>query len=337
MEQGQGKLRTRKSNNDFYGSELEKDLLDLDDDDDVEPAKLKPMPQGYNEEQWEIKICIGLDSTLDHEEEQDEFDQLAIENGNDGDRFYMKDVNDYPIDIDSQYEVPSSLKDFTRDPRANHQAAELRIKQDAQAAALSHVSGTMDDEHITSEDAINLKSILKRKDDDQLGDSKSQKRVRFDPDCKDDCDQEPDHVSAVPDYVRNPSRYTHYTFDSSTAMDEEANIQAYMDFHNLLRKSHTMEAEAPWDFSKPVVFTPKKKSTDATMLESDVELERPVGASKKSSPYKVMPIAIAAEDHGAGDVCAMDEDEPETESRGRTSFQRIGRQFRTRTSLELDE
>lgn len=46
--------------------ELEKDLLDLDDDD-VEEEDEKPKPDDYNEEQWEIKNCIGLDSTLDHE------------------------------------------------------------------------------------------------------------------------------------------------------------------------------------------------------------------------------------------------------------------------------
>ncbi|KAM5582134.1 hypothetical protein ABKV19_011040 [Rosa sericea] len=359
------------SKNDFFGNELEKDLLDLDDDDDVEEeeedevveeqsAKPKPMPDDYNEEQWQIKTCIGLDCTLDHEEEEDEFDKVAVGKGNAGDRFYMKDVNDYPIDIDSQYEVPNSLNDFTRDPRANHLAAKIRLQQDAEAARKidslrvsgnTAPSGAIADEFVTSEDAINLKSILKRKNDEQLGSSKSQKRVRFDPECKDDCDEEPDgskdipvkslsgedHVSAVPDYIQNPSRYTHYTFDSSTDMDEEANRQAYMDFRNLLGMSNTTDAEAPRDFSKPVIFTPKKKSTDATMLEIDGELERPVGSSEESAPYRVVPIAIAARDHEDSDVCAMDEDEPEIETSGRTSSQRIGRQFRTRTSLELDE
>ncbi|KAL6139366.1 hypothetical protein ACLB2K_057671 [Fragaria x ananassa] len=357
-----------ESKDDFFGSELEKDLLDLDDGDDVEEeeeeqsAKPTAMPDGYDEEQWQIKNCIGLDPTLDHEEEEDEFDKVAVGKGNIGYRFYMTDVNDYPIDIDSQYEVPNSVEDFIRDPRANHLAAQIRLRQDAEAAAQirlqegaaaagNSASGAIADESITTEDAINLKSILKRKNDEQSGSSKSQKRVRFDPRCKDDCDEEPDgsidlpvkslsgedHVSAVPDYIRNPSSYTHYTFDSSTDMDEEANRQAFMDFRNLLGQSNTMEAEATRDVSKPIIFTPKKKSTDATMLETDGELERPVGASKEFAPYKVMPIAIAAREQEDSDVCAMDEDELETESSVRTSVQRIGHQFRTRTSLELDE
>ncbi|PRQ54350.1 hypothetical protein RchiOBHm_Chr2g0176501 [Rosa chinensis] len=73
------------SKDDFFGNELEKDLLDLDDDDDDDveeeeeedevveeqsakpKPKPKPMPDDYNEEQWQIKTCIGLDCTLDHE------------------------------------------------------------------------------------------------------------------------------------------------------------------------------------------------------------------------------------------------------------------------------
>ncbi|KAK9925588.1 hypothetical protein M0R45_033908 [Rubus argutus] len=384
-DKGSPEPELRPCKDDFFGTELEKDLLDLDDDDDVEEEhegveeqqqlrssstqSAKPMPDDYNEEQWEIKSSIGLDCTLDHEEEEDEFDKVAVGKENAGDRFYMKDVNDYPIDIDSQYEVPNSLKDFTRDPRANHLAAKIRLKQDAEAAAqirlqedaeaarkidslqVSGNSAPSADQFIPSEDAVNLKSILKRKNDNQLGSSKLQKRVRFDPECKDSCDEEPegskdipveslpgeDHVSAVPDYIRNPSRYTHYTFDSATDMDEEANMRSYMDLRNLLGKSNTMEAESPRDFSKPVIFTPKKKSTDATMLEIDGELERPVGASKEFAPCRVMPIAIAASDNEDGDVCAMEEDEPETGSSGRTSLQRTSRQFRTRTSLQLDE
>lgn len=80
-------LEFRPCKDDFFGTGLEKDLLDLDNDDDVEEedegveeqqqlrssstqsAKPmpKPMPDDYNEEQWEIKSSIGLDCTLDHE------------------------------------------------------------------------------------------------------------------------------------------------------------------------------------------------------------------------------------------------------------------------------
>lgn len=90
-DKGSPETELRPCKDDFFGTGLEKDLLDLDNDDDVEEedegveeqqqlrssssqsAKPnhkpmpKPMPDDYNEEQWEIKSSIGLDCTLDHE------------------------------------------------------------------------------------------------------------------------------------------------------------------------------------------------------------------------------------------------------------------------------
>ncbi|PQP91972.1 NAD-dependent protein deacetylase HST1 [Prunus yedoensis var. nudiflora] len=364
-----------------FSNELEKDLLDLDEDVEEEeedeeqhPSESanKHKPDDYNDEEWEIKSSIGLDCTLDYEEEEDGYDKVAVGKENAGDRLYMRDVNDYGIDIGSQEEVPTSFKDFTRDPRANHLAAKIRLQQDAEAAAQIRlqenaetaqkivslrVSGNntpyaIAAEFITSEDATNLKSILKRKTDNQLDPSKSQKRVRFDPNCKSNCHDEgegakdipvqthsnEDHPSGVPDYLRNPSRYTHYTFDSSSDVDEESNKQAYMDFLNLLRKSNSMEPRAEdafVDLSKPVIFIPRKKSTDAIMQENDGELGRLGSARQEFAPCRSTPLAIATEDNE--DVCAMEEDEPETATDGRTSLQRTGRQYRTKTRSELVE
>lgn len=70
-----------RSKNDF-SDDLEKDLLDLDDDDvededegeEEQEASGSPSqpatedkPDGYNEEEWEIKSSIGRDCTLDFE------------------------------------------------------------------------------------------------------------------------------------------------------------------------------------------------------------------------------------------------------------------------------
>ncbi|KAH0969604.1 hypothetical protein GBA52_028530 [Prunus armeniaca] len=187
-----------------FSNELEKDLLDLDEDveeeeedEEQQPSESanKHKPDDYNDEEWEIKSSIGLDCTLDYEEEEDGYDKVAVGKENAGDRLYMKDVNDYGIDIDSQEEVPTSFKDFTRDPRANHLAAKIRLQQDAEAAAQIRLQEDADAaqkivslrvsgnntpyaiaaEIITSEDDTNLKSILKRKTDNQLDPSKSQK------------------------------------------------------------------------------------------------------------------------------------------------------------------
>ncbi|KAM0957799.1 hypothetical protein ACFX2C_023171 [Malus domestica] len=357
-----------RSKNDF-SDDLEKDLLDLDDDvededegEEEQEASGSPSqpatedkPDGYNEEEWEIKSSIGRDCTLDFEEEEDGYDKVAVGKETAGDRLYMRDVNDYGIDIDTQEEVPSSIKDFTRDPRANHLAAKIRLQQDAEAAQKIdslRVSGNGTSFSIAaeniSEDAANLKSILKRKNDNQLDSSKTQKRVRFDSNCKSNEDEDgakdvpvethSNENPPVPDYIRNPSRYTHYTFDSSGDVDEESNKQAYMEFLNLVRKSNSTEPQAEdasVDLSKPVTFIPRKKSSDAIMIENDGESERPGGARRETAACKVMPLAIAAEDNE--DVCAMEEDEPDTAMDGRSSIQRTGRQYRTKTSLGLDE
>ncbi|KAM2858227.1 hypothetical protein COP2_023796 [Malus domestica] len=355
-----------RSKNDF-SDDLEKDLLDLDDDvededegEEEQEASGSPSqpatedkPDGYNEEEWEIKSSIGRDCTLDFEEEEDGYDKVAVGKETAGDRLYMRDVNDYGIDIDTQEEVPSSIKDFTRDPRANHLAAKIRLQQDAEAAQKIdslRVSGNGTSSSIAaeniSEDAANLKSILKRKNDNQLDSSKTQKRVRFDSSCNEDEDGAKDvpvetHSNEnppVPDYIRNPSRYTHYTFDSSGDVDEESNKQAYIEFLNLVRKSNSTEPQAEdasVDLSKPVTFIPRKKSSDAIMIENDGESERPGGDLRETAACKVMPLAIAAEDNE--DVCAMEEDEPDTAMDGRSSIQRTGRQYRTKTSLGLDE
>ncbi|TQD70102.1 hypothetical protein C1H46_044362 [Malus baccata] len=109
-----------KSKNDF-SDDLEEDLLDLDDDledkeeDEEEDASAssssqpatKPKPDDYNEEEWEIKSSIGWDCTLDFEDEEDGYDKVAVGKETAGDRLYMRDVNNYGIDIDTQDEAPT--------------------------------------------------------------------------------------------------------------------------------------------------------------------------------------------------------------------------------------
>lgn len=46
---------------------------------------------------------------------------------------YTNDVNDYETEADEWEELPASFKEREKDPRANHIAAKLRLKEDAEA------------------------------------------------------------------------------------------------------------------------------------------------------------------------------------------------------------
>ncbi|XP_022741321.1 uncharacterized protein LOC111292934 isoform X2 [Durio zibethinus] len=122
-----------------FRAELEKDLDDLDDEDLEEEeacvwSSKGGKPEDYNDEEWEIKSSIGRDRTLDYEEEEDEYDKVAVGREKTRDCLYIKDINDYEIDADSCNMLPTAFKDFSRDPRANNIAAKLRLKEDEEDA-----------------------------------------------------------------------------------------------------------------------------------------------------------------------------------------------------------
>ncbi|PON35513.1 tumor suppressing sub-chromosomal transferable candidate [Parasponia andersonii] len=323
------------------------------------PAK----PDDYNDEEWHVKSSIGLDPTLDYEEEEDEFDKVAVgkdEKPEDG--VYLKEIGDYGIHIDSANELPTCFNQVTKDPRANHSAAKLRLKEDAEAAQKIHSlrvsdqqTAPLEEEEEEEEVPSNPKSILKRKNN-QL-DSKSQKRVRFDPQCKDNGHTDTHHhrlvpdaqvfASGVPDYLRNPWRYTRYTFDdSSSEMNEESNKQALMDFWNLLKRSNASTEDRDQDqnssfdpSSRSVTFIPRKKTGDTSaMVDCCTQLVQQVGIGKDVPVRKRMSIGIAAVDaeEETTDVSAMEEDEPKSVADGRRSSQKPGRQYRMKARSESD-
>lgn len=302
------------------------------------------------------------------QEEEDRYDKVAVGREKAGDRLYMKDITNYGISIDHDNELPTSFRDAARDPRADHMAAKIRLKEDAEAAEkIDSLHVSEDNAHSvansrvhTSEGDVNLKSILKRKDGQS--DSKTQKRVRFDPESIEEASAEAEPVtvdpsrressvskygeiapsqdfsSAVPDYVRNPSRYTHYTFDSSTDMDEQSNRQAYMDFMNMLKSKSTDACpdDSPVDLPKSVTFIPRKRGSDATILNNGAELKQDNEyASKDAIRRKVTPV-IAAVDAQDAEVCAMEEDEVEEVVDKKIPLLRSGRQYRTKARTEDD-
>lgn len=301
------------------------------------------------------------------QEEEDRYDKLAVGREKAGDRLYMKDITNYGISIDHDSELPTTFSDVSRDPRADHMAAKIRLKEDAEAAEKIdslHVSeenahSVANSQVHTSEVDVNLKSILKRKDGQS--DSKTQKRVRFDPESIEEASSEAELVpmdpsgtessvsengvirpsqdfsSAVPDYLRNPSRYTHYTFDSSTDMDEQSNQQAYMDFLNMVKKSKSTDEcpdDSPVDLPKSVTFIPRKRGS--TILDNGAELKLDnEDASKDAVRRKVAPV-IAAVDAQDSEVCAMEEDEVEEAVDKKHSLVRSGRQYRAKAGTEED-
>nr|KYP41566.1 hypothetical protein KK1_037049 [Cajanus cajan] len=357
--------------------QLQKDLDDLNDDDDAPRGPSKP--PDYDDDQWQIRSGIGRDCTLDFEEEEDQYDKQAVGKENEGDRVYMRDINDDGVEISSSNVFPTSFRDFVRDPRANHLAARIRLKQDDEAARkidALHVSEKSapdigGDGGNSGGDATNPKSILKSKDNNP-SEPRPQKRVRFDSQCDDrgnndddDDDDDNEHErnrdvrmktssmedasasdqlvrsqefdSAVPDYIRNPSRYTCYTFDdSSSDMDDKSNREAYTSFLAQLKGSNAAkgtgsQSDEALDDLPSVTFISKKKSGDATMRDSEMVSKQKPDAGKEATNRKAFTVGIAAGDSENSDVCAMEEDEPEVED-AKKSSQKLnpstGRKFR---------
>lgn len=317
-----------------------------------------------DEDELDIKNSIGMDCTLDFEDEEDEYDKVAVGSETFGHRLYLTDVNDYTPHINSYNELPDTFKEASKDPRANHLAAKLRLKEDAETARSFnslHVSDqteadVSDIQNNALEDENLPKSILKRKDDQM--EPKSGKRVRFEAFCKSDdhsASEGADIVvseapnvdyksfkesssqhydpSLVPDYVRHPLRYTHYTFDASVNMNEECNRQAYMDFLNMVKKSKSEPDEAPADLTKHVIFNPKKKAGDASIITSnktDHIMEEPV--QKKSFPQ-----IIAAGNLEENEAAEMEVDEQETAVLKAINVGRTARKYRSKLTVDSNE
>ncbi|OIW03355.1 hypothetical protein TanjilG_29340 [Lupinus angustifolius] len=360
--------------------ELEKDIKDLDENGDDEddgkaPRGGVPKIDGYDDEQWQVRSGIGLDRTLDYEDEEDQYDKQAIGKDNSGDRLYMKDINDDDIGISSRNVLPSTFRDLVRDPRANHLAARIRLKQDDDAKTKKIDSSIVSEKSapdIGSGDAMNPKSILKSKGNPS--EPKSHKRVRFGSEYDDmDNDDEPDRgndepertrdvrmkassmeedlalnqesksqefASAVPDYIRNPSRYTHYTFDSPSEMDDQSNKAAYMSFLTQLRESKAAsgtgsQADDALDDLPSVTYISKKKSGDATMGENEMVSKQKLDVGKELMHRGPFTVSIAAGDTENNDVCAMEEDEAEDDTK--RSSQKSNRQYRKKVQGELEE
>ncbi|XP_071703452.1 uncharacterized protein [Rutidosis leptorrhynchoides] len=286
---------------------LESDIQELDDDEDDDDENRKPeliKPDDHDNEEWNIRTSVGMDCTLDNEEEEDAFDKVAVGKEEAADRYYLKSVNDYDVDIDSINERPNSFSDVIKDPRANHMAAKLRLKEDDES--LKKLGLQVSENNIQK----STKTAIENKEQLVNTEPQGTKVVPFFPQSS----------SSLPDYVRNPSKYTHYTFDSKDDVDEETNRKVYIELFNSMKGSDMMDTEdVSNDSLKSITFTPKKKSGDVIMKNS-----KGVGYEDK----KVVPISIVDSE----DVCMMDEDEPEMAT-NKGSGLKGGRRYRTKGGI----
>ncbi|KAH7683332.1 hypothetical protein IHE45_05G176000 [Dioscorea alata] len=325
---------------------FEADLDDLDaDDDDDEEEEEEEVGKGEDVEEREIRSSVGLDPTLDNEDEEDEYDKAAFFKENMDERVYMRDVKDhgphlsyYSIISDPFDESFEEINPYQRDPRADHFAARNRINEDKEATITDpHVNTdkpAMDLQGKITEVDAGLKPILKRKE--VVANPRPKKRVRFDPGCENNHDKVSHEVQdfhmvpqsmettavsdedstlhqettpAVPDYIKNPSKYTRYTFDSSDDFDDRANRSAFEDFRNLVKQSkpENLEPEFTLDLPHSITFTPQKKKAGDPMSVDDSQKIVVIG--KEPGQNSIHTMGIAAGEAQENDACEMEEDD----------------------------
>ncbi|XVE92687.1 hypothetical protein REPUB_Repub01dG0120900 [Reevesia pubescens] len=361
------KFRSRRLSRKKLEDDLDDfDYPDADDDDDDEGDSSQSRSRRIDGDgdEWEIRSCIGMDPTLDNEEEEDEYDKVASGRENAGERLYMSDIADHGSFLNSHNVLQSALNHTSnKDRRANHMAARIRLKEDEEARKLNYHDKSnaeiMELNAKASDNVYQLRSILKRKDNSS--DFKPQKRVRFDPACKNDLEepsekfgdystgaltmnsQDSDGKSlpaesarTVPDYIQHPSRYTCYSFDSSSEIDKESNAQACMDFLKLVPYSKSMESlseleDAPHDLPKSVTFIPKRKSGE--FKEKEDECKMSLHPTRLSVAVGIAAGAIQHSEDGA-----TEDDEPETNAADSTAvIQNGSRSYRVKSQPDDSE
>uniref|UniRef100_A0A1D1YT84 U5 small nuclear ribonucleoprotein TSSC4 n=1 Tax=Anthurium amnicola TaxID=1678845 RepID=A0A1D1YT84_9ARAE len=342
---------------------LEDDIDDLDDGDEGAEEDGDDA-----EEEREVRSSIGLDPTLDYEEEEDEFDRAAFGREDASERVYMRDVKDHGPFMNYHTIIEDSSEEvhFDRDPRADHLAANARLKEDKDVGGSLQFDSTPNDVvpkiKITESD-MNLKPILKRKGNQV--DSRPKKHVRFGPGCKDHCSEQlsdfqdlstvpnltesaisvesrslpPEESPNVPDYIRNPSKYVRYSFDPNDGIDDTSNRRAFDDFWRMVRTSKS-EPVQPDDITEPpksVIFTPRKRASEAVPTDDSWQDGREDTCKeplKESLHAAIRSVGIAVAEAPESETCAMEEDSMDISVEKAVGSQRSYRQYRPRTHTD---
>uniref|UniRef100_A0A0D9W4E0 U5 small nuclear ribonucleoprotein TSSC4 n=1 Tax=Leersia perrieri TaxID=77586 RepID=A0A0D9W4E0_9ORYZ len=331
---GGGRRRRGRSKQEEFEGDLGEDEEEEEEGEEEERGGGGRKQQQQEEDEEEgVRVSIGLDPTLDREEEEDKYDREAFGREDAADRVYMNEIMDDGINMSINTVVPDILDDsveeihrFSRDPRADFSAASARLKEYDSSAkggtsslAETKESPTGGIQAMKTDDA-NVKPILKRKEEQD--DSKPRKRVKFAADVKDQSAELPEQDEdspmvpqsmdlvigkdssapsespGVPDYVKNPTKYTRYTLDTPECNDE-SNRRAFADLHDLLRRMEPDPA-APVEIPTSVTFIPRKKSVDAMTVDE--------GPKSSESNSSLVGLAAGASDET--EQCEMDEDDP---------------------------
>ncbi|KAJ0243423.1 Protein TSSC4 [Hirschfeldia incana] len=277
---------------------------------------------------WSIRASMGLDRTLDDEEEEDEYDKVALGKEDGGKGLSMKDAISRPCGM------------RIRDPRANLVAAKIRLKEDELEANKSSPSGDIPSKskeptphpEESSKAVGQPKPILKRKESCSDSEAKTSKRVRFDvvseetpKKPEDTCSVSASLKSAlpkgrsgaqVPDYLINPSKYTCYSFDPSSESNEKSQTQEYTDIPKDAEGLESSESES----FKKVSFVPQKKTKDVIDDSSNCTEAKPILAGQVAET--------------GSPIGTEDGDTEIEESESCNSLQRNGRQYRAKQSVD---
>ncbi|KAH7425700.1 hypothetical protein KP509_11G066900 [Ceratopteris richardii] len=240
------------------------------------------------------------------QDEEDEFDKAAFGlDGSEEDRLYMKGINDSDRTLISSKSLPLSLhelKKSQRDPRANHSAARARLEEDAKVAAETSINMAnmqMTDNWKATEDVgvgdmkENFIGVKRSSEDTEAAseasatsDDKARikpiKRVRFALDVQEQgsevhSDNEfirPKPISTfksqVPDYILNPSKYTHYTLDWSVEDNDNSNVEAFKSCSETLQKTQEEFCSSEEVFGK-IQFVHKHEKTSSNIQKDSME------------------------------------------------------------------
>ena len=261
------------------------------------------------------------------QDEEDEYDKVALGKEDGGKGVSMEDAISRPCGV------------RIRDPRANHAAAKMRLKEDELEANKISPSGVIPSKSKEptphpeeSSKSVPPKPILKRKESCSDSEARTSKRVRFDVVTEETSKKPEDNYSVsaslksalprgksgaqVPDYLVNPSKYTCYSFDPSSELNEKSQTQEFTDIPKDSKGLETSESES----FKKVSFGPQKKTEDVREDGGNCSETKPVEAGH------------VAEDERPSETEGGDTEIEESESCN--SFQRNGRQYRAKQSVD---
>ncbi|KAG6399132.1 hypothetical protein SASPL_140607 [Salvia splendens] len=379
------------------GKDLESDLNELSEEEDEEEDEEQEEGEEIDgakrrrnnnnggggesgvEEYLEVQSNIGRDCTLDYEDEEDEFDKVAAGSEETDDRIYLKNVKcaDYELEEVSGYgELPSSFQVTAKDPRANHSAAKIRLREDAEATGEldglqlsdSSMATNLDTENIKKGelDIDNPKPILKKRDISV--DTKSQKRVRFmaGPESSTHEDQQPASDLASESHAISDNSVSEQASDPSKQASDPSKYSAGVPDYLINPEKYTcytfdsldnMDEESNRKAHADFFHDLRKRNSDTLMEEMPVELPKSIvftpkkkaendSTAKSDSELKTREnlenkrwsVDITAENTQESEISAMEEDEPvHVVDEGPRSSQKPGRQYRTKTNGNADD